>query len=252
MINLAIPLDQKDEDLEVIEAEPSEKKHGSRTTAGISKLDDYIEGGFRKGSSNLLVGGPGCGKTIMSMQFLVEGINKANEHGVYISLDQPEEKIVEDVARFDWNILDKIKKKQLIIVHYNPEQIEKVIEMGGGILRDTIESVAAKRIVIDSISAFSKLYQNEASERRALYILLDTLHKWGGTALMPVERQIESEYRAGAIDFMADSIILVANSKTSEQRKRSIEIIKMRGTKHSTAEIPIQITDKGVEVDGVA
>jgi circadian clock protein KaiC len=234
------------EDLEVLESEPLPSKK-ERVETGIEGFDKLIEGGFKTNSSNILIGGPGSGKSIFSMQFLVEGIDKQNENGVFISFERTEEQIISDFSRFDWKIEEKIHKKQLVILNYTPEQIEKVLEMGGGILKDTISSVNAKRVVIDSISAFLKLFDSSSSERHAFFILIETLYKWGGTVLFTVERDFGNG-SSSSVDFMADGIIAINNKKIDTHRERFIEVIKMRGTKHSTKESPLQITEKGIIV----
>src|SRR3989344_5163447 len=102
---------------------PSTKVRLPRTPIGISMLDKETEGGFIRGSVNLIGGGPGCGKSIFCMQFLLKGIEKYNENGVFISFEQPEEKIIQDMARFNWNLEKKIKDKKLSILYFTPEQV---------------------------------------------------------------------------------------------------------------------------------
>lgn len=226
-----------------------EEKPGAekRIHTGIPGLDDVMEGGFRKYSVNLIGGGAGSGKSIFCMQFLVEGIDKYNENGVYISFEQDQKRILEDFKRFNWNLEKKIEEKKLVILHYTPEQVEKVLEAGGGTVRDVIESSDAKRLVIDSLTAFTLLHENELTKRKVSLQLFDAVHKWGCTALMISEQEPDPEkHKSNVMEFEADGVILLYNVRKGDIRERSLEIFKMRAVRHAAKIFPMKIDDKGI------
>src|SRR3989338_855073 len=156
----------------------------SRISTGIQGLDEVMEGGFRQGSTILLGGGAGSGKSVLCMQFLVEGITEHDEAGIYLSFEEQEDKLIKNFEKFNWNIRGMIEKRKLAILYYSPEQVEKVLETGGGIVRDLIESMNAKRLVIDSLAAFTLLFESEMEKRKSVLKLIDTSSKWGVTTLV--------------------------------------------------------------------
>ena len=125
--------------------------YAERVPTGIKGLDEAMSGGFVRDSINLIAGGPGSGKSIFCMQYLVRGIENG-ENGVFVSFEQSEEKIRQDMARFGWKLEEKIAQKKLAILYFTPEQIENILQSGSDVLKDMIEYVGAKRLVIDSLS----------------------------------------------------------------------------------------------------
>lgn len=221
----------------------------SRVATGIPGLDEVMQGGFLKNSVNMVAGGSGTGKSIFCMHFLVNGIEKFNEPGVYISFEERPEKILRDMAGFNWNLEDKIRKNQLAILYYTPEQVEKVLTTGAGTVRDIVESMGAKRIIIDSITAFLLLHERELERRKALLKLFDIITKWGCTALLVSEHeQNPIQHESGALEFEVDSVIILYYVQKGDVRQRAIEIFKMRATRHSSKIFPMQITEHGIMV----
>jgi len=220
-----------------------------RCTTGVEGLDEMMEGGFVKNSSNIVAGGSGSGKSIFCMQFLVNGIEKCREPGVYISFEEDKEKIFRDMSDFGWDLEGKIKKGQLAIVHYTPEQVGKVLETGAGTVRDVVESTNAKRVVIDSITAFLLLHETELEKRKNLLRLFETLEKWGCTALLISEHEQDPEkHESAALEFSVDGIIILYNIKKGDVRTRALEVYKMRATEHTTKIIPMQVTNRGISL----
>lgn len=220
-----------------------------RVPTGIIGLDDVIEGGLRTGSVSIVGGGAGSGKSIFCMQFLVRGIELYNEPGIYISFEENEEKILEDLRRLNWNLEQKIKDKKLIILYYTPEQVEKVLEAGGGIVRDAIESIGARRIVLDSLTAFTLLHENELAKRKAVLKLFDAIYKWRCTALLTLEQEPDPEKHTSAImEFESDGVILLYNVRKGDVRERSLEVFKMRGVHHAAKIFPMKIDNQGIRI----
>ena len=208
-----------------------------------------MSGGFRKNTVNLIAGGPGSGKTIFGMQFIIHGIENYDEPGVYISFEQSEEEILEDMKEFDWKIKEKVKKKKMQIISYTPEQVENVLKSGGGSVRDIIESMGAKRIVIDSLTAFTLLHENELAQRKSCLALFEAIKKWNCTALLLAEHEGNPELHKPTVEeFEVDGVVLVYNIRRGDVRQRALEIFKMRGTKHSAKIFPMTINEEGMVI----
>lgn len=220
-----------------------------RIATGIPGLDEVMEGGFKKASVNMIGGGPGSGKSIFCMQYLVEGIEKHNENGIYISFEENTEKILEDLSRFNWGLEQKINEKKLIILYYTPEQVEKVLEAGGGLVRDAIESINARRLVLDSLTAFTLLHENELQKRKAVLKLFDALYKWGCTALVVSEQEPDPTHHTSTImEFKVDGVILLYNIRKGIIRERALEVFKMRGVHHLAKIFPTKIDEQGMRI----
>ena len=219
----------------------------SRISTGIQGLDEVMEGGFRQGSTILLGGGAGSGKSVLCMQFLVEGITEHDEAGIYLSFEEQEDKLIKNFEKFNWNIRGMIEKRKLAILYYSPEQVEKVLETGGGIVRDLIESMNAKRLVIDSLTAFTLLFESEMEKRKSVLKLIDTSSKWGVTTLVTSEHESDPDkHESNVLEFEVDGVILLYNLRRGDVRERSLEIFKMRGIKHATKIFPMRITEDGI------
>ncbi len=218
-----------------------------RVATGIPGLDDVMGGGLRSNSVNLVAGGAGSGKTILGMQFLVNGIESYGQSGIYISFEQTEKEILEDMKGFDWQLDNKIKDKKLVILTYTPDQVENVLRVGGGTVRDTIESINAKRVVIDSLSAFTLLHEDALAQRKACIELFESIKKWSCTALLLSEQDENPDtHRSTVEEFEVDSVILLYNLRKGDSRERALEIFKMRGSKHSAKIFPMTISDTGI------
>jgi KaiC/GvpD/RAD55 family RecA-like ATPase len=220
----------------------------NRTPTGIPGLDGVMQGGFKRKSVSLIVGGPGSGKSTFCMQFLMSGIDDFDEPALYISFEQTEEEIIQDFKRL-WDVKQKIKDKKLAILSYTPEQVENILEAGGGSVRDLIESMGAKRIVLDSLTSFSFLEETQLAKRKATHDLFKAIKKWKCTALMIAEQEPDPEKRTPTVEeFEVDGVILLYNMRRGDVRERALEIFKMRDTKHSAKLFPLVIAEKGLVI----
>lgn len=219
-----------------------------RVSSGIPGLDSLIEGGFVKKSINLVAGGPGSGKSIFAMQFLVDGIKKG-EAGIYITFEEKKEKFYEDMNEFGWNIEKFEKEGKFLFLEYTPEQVKKILTEGGGIVENIIEKMKVQRIVIDSISSFGLLYEDDLTKKEASLALFELINKWGCTGIMTSQDESkEGNVISAAMEFEVDGIILLYHFKRKGVRDRGLEILKMRGTKISEKTVEFRIGGKGIEV----
>ena len=218
-------------------------------SSGVSGLDKLVQGGFKKNSINLVSGGPGSGKTIFGVQFLINGI-KANEVGIYITFEEKKEKLYEDMLSFGWDLEKYEKQGKFIFLEYTPEQVKKVLIEGGGTIDSIITKQKVKRLVIDSITSFSLLYEDELTKKEAALSLFELIGKWGCTAVLTSQDIAPTDHTiTAALEFEVDSIILLYNVKQSGIRKRAIEILKMRGTKYPPKTFGLEIASKGMKIN---
>ena len=223
---------------------------GDRAQTGIIGLDPVIQGGFRRLSTTLVAGGPGSGKTIFAMQYLINGIQQFNETGVYITFDKTKEELFALFSNFGFDLEALEKEKKLSILRFTPEQVSKIIDAGGGSLRDSIDAIHASRIVIDSISDLLMLYNGDMAKRRACVDLFDMFVKLKTTTLVVAEQEVNPlKHVSNVLEYQVDGVILLYNERAGDVRQRALEIFKMRGTKHAGRIFPMRITDTGIIIN---
>lgn len=228
----------------------------NRTPTGIRGFDQMIQGGFKSGSVNLLSGGPGTGKTVFAIEFVINGIMLFNEPGIYISFDEKKESVFENVKSMGWDLEKLEKEGKFQFVEYAPEQLMKILNEGGGLLDNLMSKSKAKRLVIDSISTFLLLSSSEFGKREQLTGFFKLLKKWGVTTILtneytPVTGNEISKETLSTL-FETDSItqMYYTHPNIGSERKRYIEVYKMRGTKHITKAVLYQIDEKGIDIIG--
>lgn len=233
------------------EAIKQEQEEGSdeRTTTGIPGLDGLMSGGFEKNSVNLLSGGAGTGKTIFAMQFLINGAEKFNEPGVYITFEEEKQKIQKHMLKLGWDIKKLETEGKITIIEYTPDKVDKMLVEGGGEIEWVIGKMKAKRLVIDSLTGFSLLFKDELARREAFLNLFKMIERWDCTALLIAEHEAEVERHSSLdIEFEVDGIILLYYLRKGDVRNRALEILKLRGSKHASRIFPMKITDDGIKI----
>lgn len=220
-----------------------------RVPTGILGLDALMGGGFEKDSVNLIGGGAGSGKSILCIQFIVNGIEKFNENAIYISFEESKEKFFKHMLKFGWDLVKYERDNKLVFIQYTPAQIHKVLEEGSGLMEAALEKTKAKRIVVDSLTAFTLLQKDELAKRQSSLQLFNQIQKWNCTALLTAEHESDLDKHASTpVEFEVDGILLLYNIRKGDIRERSLEIFKLRGTKHSAKIFPMKITDNGIIV----
>lgn len=224
------------------------KKNVGRAKSGIKKFDSMIKGGFRRESINLIVGGSGSGKSIFAVQFLIEGI-KNKEKVLYITFEEKKEEFYQNMKKFGWNLEELEKSGKFIFLEYSPEKVKMMLDEGGGSIESIVLKEKITRMVIDSITSFSLLFDDKLSKRQANLGLFDIIRKWDTTTLLtvqddPLDQRSEN---VSSIEFEADSITLLYYINVKGKRKRYLEILKMRGTNHSK-EIREFAIKKGIKI----
>lgn len=218
-----------------------------KVTTGIPGLDVMLKGGFEKQSIVLLSGDTGAGKTTIGLQYLFNGATKHGQPGVYISFEEPMDMLYKHAAHYGWDLKKLEQDKKFRIVDARSLKAETLFHADVGMTFDTIKSIGAKRVVIDSLTAYSLLFENAYKQRLALRELFESLRRLGCTTLMINE--YSKHYSAHPlIDFLADELIMVYNRRIKNNRIRGVEIIKARGVDHVDKPAPLVFGKNGVEV----
>jgi len=222
-----------------------------RVPSGIDGLDELIEGGFEKGSTILVTGAAGTGKTTFALQFLYNGALNYNEPGILISFEEARESLYRHYFEFGWDFEALEKKNMIKVVEYKPHQVSKLIDDGGGTIRDAITEMGAKRLVVDSVTAYSLLFRDEYQKREKTLEFLDLLKKWGCTSLIISEMPPRvAEVEEGGVGFLTDAVVSLYYEKKEDKGSRvhSLEILKMRGTRHTDKLLAVRFEKAGIVV----
>jgi len=220
-----------------------------RVSSGVEGFDKMTEGGFEKNSVNLVVGDSGSGKTIFALQFLIDGLMKG-EGCLYITFEEKKEEFYKNMMNFGWNMAEYEKQGKFFFLEYNPEKVKVMIEEGGGEIENVVVKKSVSRLVIDSVTSFALLFEDELQKREAALSLFDIIRRWKCTSILTLQENPldRSDGASTSLEFEADSIILIYFIREKKERQRFIEVLKMRGTKHSATVHSLKFSDKGLYV----
>jgi circadian clock protein KaiC len=221
---------------------------------GISGFDEITLGGLPAGRPTLICGSAGAGKTLFAMEFLVRGALLYNEPGVFMSFEENDEELATNVASlgFDLNQLVADGKLRLDYVFIERSEIEETGEydLEALFLRlgHAIDSIGAKRVVLDTLEALFAALPNEAIVRAEMRRLFRWLKEKGVTAVITGERGDGKLTRYGLEEYVADCVILLDHRVQNQISTRRMRIVKYRGTSHGTNEYPFFIDEQGFSV----
>jgi len=217
-------------------------------------MDEITGGGLPKGRPTLIAGGPGCGKTLFAMEFLVNGAIQYDEPGVFMAFEENAEELAQNVAslRFDLKKLSKQKKLVIDYVRVERSEIEETgdYDLEGLFIRlgHAIDSIGAKRVVLDTVEVLFSALSNQGILRAELQRLFRWLKDKGVTAIITAERGEGTMTRFGLEEYVADCVILLDHRVNEQMSTRRLRIVKYRGTLHGTNEYPFLITKQGISV----
>lgn len=230
----------------------------TKLATGIQGFDHIASGGVPQYRTTLISGTAGSAKTVFAAQFLIEGIRKYNQNGVFVTFEESAHDIRQNMKSFGWEIDEWEKEGKWIFVDASPQPDDENTVIGdydlGALLariENAIQKTDAKRLSMDSIGAIFTQFTDTAIVRRELFRISCTLKKTGITAILTAERT--QEYgeiaRYGVEEFVADNVIILRNILEEEKRRRTIEILKYRGTDHQKGEFPFTISpDTGLVI----
>lgn len=229
-------------------------QHLEKTPTGITGLDEITEGGLPKGRPTLICGAAGAGKTLFSIEFIVRGATQYNEPGVIMAFEEKSEDLEMNVASlgFDLKKLQRDGKVLIDHVHIDRSEIEETGEydLDGLFIRlgHAIDSIGAKRVVLDTIENLFGGLDNPGILRAELRRLFSWLRDKGVTAVITGEKGESSLTRQGLEEYVSDCVILLDHRVTNQISTRLLRIIKYRGSLHGTNEYPFLIDEEGISV----
>ena len=231
------------------------EKKIDRVSTGIPGLDRLIGGGLVKGSTILVSGGPGVGKSIFCYQYINHGLENG-ESCLFVSFESSPDKIRNEAGDFGWDFAKHEKTGKLAIMHIDPTQLaeidlSKYRDVTATIIHD-IKTHALKmkvtRIVVDPISVFNMFLEGKAQIRRRIYEMIKNLSETKATLLMSDERPEGEQVGHGAESFVADGLLHLYYTGIGGEEGRHLEIRKLRRTKHQIGYFPFDISGNGLSV----
>ena len=228
----------------------SEPQLKDRTPTGIPGLDNMIQGGLESKSVQIVAGGPGTGKSLLGLQFLYEGITRENENGMYITFEEQKEVVYRHAKKFGWDFEELERQKRFIFLEYPPHEVERFISEGG-VIEDMINEYGVKRIVMDSMTSFLMIYDNDYRRRQAFLKVMDTLRKWGCTTVLVSEGTINQNGEVHTpfdIEHLSDGLIVLHTIRRDDVVEIALEVVKMRGTAHERRATLLRFTEHGLTI----
>jgi circadian clock protein KaiC len=232
-----------------------------RVKTGIPGLDELIEGGFPRGDTILIAGKAGTGKSILATQFIYKGATEYNEPGVFVTLEEPPHLIKRNMLRFGMDLDKLVKEKKISLVDLSPSKEVTPVTIGEypsfdlsgleAIILNHVKKLGAKRVVLDTLSIMAYKFKSRDILREEFFKLTANITRAGCTLLLTSE--IPAHHQGlGVFDieaFLASGVIVLYNEKISDtSRSRSIEVLKLRGSKHSSRIHSMRITEEGIRV----
>jgi circadian clock protein KaiC len=229
----------------------------NRVKTYISELDDALKGGIPKSNVVLVAGSAGSGKTMVSMNFLCQGATQNDESGIYFTLNEHEVKVQQNFKNFSFFKNDLIKKKQLTVidlrdaVSVDPEKPHildpsKVLNF----IYDQLNHYEPQRIVIDSVSAICHRFSGKGEITKFLFDLGNLLMVKDCTALLLSEVQpgVRKYSNYGVEEFTCDGILYLSQEEKNNRLRKTLQIVKMRGTDHSEEQFLLKIDEAGIRL----
>ena len=221
---------------------------------GIKGLDEITDGGFPRGRPTLVCGSAGCGKTLLAAEFLVRGAVQFGEPGVLMCFEETEAELKANVASLGFDLAGLVRRRKLLVDHVRVERSE-IQETGEydleGLfvrLNHAIDSIGARRVVLDTIEGLFAALPNEAVLRAELRRLFRWLKDKGVTAVITAERGRDQLTRKGLEEYVSDCVILLDHRVNERIATRHLRVVKYRGSLHGTNEFPFLIGDDGISV----
>src|SRR5450432_3825826 len=221
---------------------------------GIKGLDEITGGGIPRGRPTLVCGGAGCGKTLLAAEFLVRGAVQFAEPGVFMAFEETEAELKANVASLGFDLAGLVQRKKIVIDYVHIERSEAresgEYDLEGLFVRlnHAIDSVGAKRVVLDTLEVLFASLPNEAILRAELRRLFRWLKEKGVTAIITAERGRENLTRHGLEEYVSDCVIVLDHRVNDQIATRHLRVVKYRGALHGTNEFPFLIGEEGISV----
>jgi circadian clock protein KaiC len=232
------------------------KQSSTKAPTGIAGLDEITGGGLPRGRTTLLVGGPGSGKTIFSLQFLVHGARRCHEPGIFVAFEETSQRIVANAEGFGWKLAELQKKLFFVDAQPQPDLIQSGnFDLSGMLagLEAKIKQMKARRIVFDALDIVLDLLPDPAAKRREVYRLHEWLLSRGLTGLITLKSGGDqtisgSQDTFGFMQFMVDCAVMLNHHVVDGVSQRNLRVQKFRGSSFDENESPFLIGAGGFEV----
>ena len=221
---------------------------------GIKGFDEITEGGLPQNGTTLISGNAGSGKTLFGIDFLIKGATDYSEPGVIMSFEESEDELYKDVASLNMDLPALVSRKKIVLenVVLDRKDIQEIDFNLEGIfvrLEEAIDSIGAKRVVLDSLESLFAGITDLGILRLEIKRLFRWLKEKKVTAIVTGESGQNGSYtRHGLEEYISDCIILLDNRVREEMATRRVRIIKYRGSSHGTSEYPFVIDNQGLSV----
>jgi KaiC/GvpD/RAD55 family RecA-like ATPase len=216
-----------------------------RKSTGIQKLDEMMEGGFKEGSINMVEGDAGCGKSTFAIQYMLDGIKKG-ERCIYLSVEESRKSFFENMNRFGFKLEEHEASGMFFFYECTAQRLKDFLDKGSLGIEEEIKQMSAQRLVVDSISAFVLIYDSDARQRTAVQKLFEKLKSWNLTTMITSESS--QDYTTFGLQYIVDGWVKMYYKKVGNERVRTVEVLKMRGTKHKTTELVYRIEEGGLNL----
>src|SRR6188474_459718 len=225
----------------------------AKVATGIEGFDEITGGGLPQGRPTLVCGGPGCGKTLFALEFLIHGAARG-ESGVFVTFEETEEDLLKNAASLGYDLPGLIDRKRLMLEYVRVErsEIEETGEydLEGLFIRldHALRTIRARRIVLDTIESLFAGLSNAGILRAELRRLFAWLKERGITAIITGERGTDTLTRQGLEEYVSDCVVSLDHRVTDQISTRRLRIVKYRGSSHGTNEYPFLIDQSGIAV----
>ena len=220
-----------------------------RVPTGVDGLDRMLRGGLPRGRTILLLGGPGSGKTILSVQFLYRGIYDYGENGVYVSLDESRGHLYREMEAFGWRLEDAEREGRFIFIDAHPRRVRFDMGRLKSRIEDAVEEISAGRVVIDPLTSLTLIYPDVVRRREVILELFSLLEGLGTTNIATLELRARGLERGVQLEeYLAHGVIILQRVKADRGLVKTMEVEKMRGIDHDDQPRPYRITGRGLEV----
>ncbi|MBN1954639.1 MAG: AAA family ATPase [Anaerolineae bacterium] len=222
----------------------------ARVSTGISGLDKMLHGGLLPGSTVLVRGAPGTGKTSLAMQFLIHGAAHANEVGLLVTFEEFPASLYRDAVSLGWDLEALEREKKLHVMFTSPEVLLAGLEIPDSPLNRLIQEMNVQRLVLDSITHFNRLASDDHNLRQFYTRIGNSLRREGMTSLLLGEEMRNEAARAdrGGLSFTVDTILLLRYVEVESTIQRAVVVLKMRGSDHDKQIRRYEIAAGGLEI----
>jgi circadian clock protein KaiC len=225
-----------------------------KARTGIAGFDEITRGGVPQGRPTIVCGGPGCGKTMFGLEFLVRGAAQFGEPGVLLTFEETSEEMTKNVVSLGFDLKDLVARKKLVMdyVRIEPAEIQETgaYDLEGLFIRlqYAVDSIGAKRVVLDTVEAIFSGFSNPGLLRAEIRRLFRWLKDRGLTTVVTAERGDGTLTRYGLEEYVSDCVIFLDHRVTQQVSTRRMRVVKYRGSSHGADEYPFLIDEQGFSV----